>query len=169
MEPILINKETYKDNRGYFQEILKTYEVPFNFKTKFTAMSYSKKNVIRGLHFQIKNKQAKIITVVKGKVLDVCVNLKKKSKYFGKVYKFLLTPGKVLIIPDYYAHGFECLSHEAYLFYHLNNYQNKNNEGGIIYNDKELKIKWKTKSPILSIRDKNLMSLKDFKKRLGTL
>lgn len=169
MKPILIDKKLYGDNRGYFQEILRINEVPFDLKIRFTAMSYSKKNVIRGLHFQIKNKQTKIITITKGKVLDICVNLKKKSKYFGKVYKFLLTPGKVLIIPDYYAHGFECLSNEAYLFYHLNNYQDKKNESGISYNDKQLKINWKTQNPILSIRDKSLMSFKDFKKKIGTL
>ena len=169
MEPLLINKESHKDSRGFFQEVLKINEIPFNFKAKFTAISYSRKNVIRGLHFQKKDKQAKIVTISRGKVLDVCLNLKKKSKYFGRVYKFILTPGKVLIIPDYYAHGFECLSYEAYLFYHLNNYQNKSNEGGIIYNDKELKIKWKTKKPILSARDKNLMSFQDFQKKIGSL
>lgn len=169
MKPILINKKLYKDNRGYFQEILKINEIKFYNKIKFTAMSYSKKNVIRGLHFQKKKKQAKIITIIKGKILDVCVNLNKKSKYFGKIYKFLLTPGKVLIIPNYYAHGFECLSNETYLFYHLDNYQDKKNEGGILYNDKELKINWRTKNPILSNRDENLMSFKEFKKKIKTL
>jgi dTDP-4-dehydrorhamnose 3,5-epimerase len=169
MKPILVNKKLYKDNRGYFQEILKINKIKFHTKIKFTAMSYSKKNVIRGLHFQKKNKQAKIITIIKGKILDVCVNLNKKSKYFGKIYKFLLTPGKVLIIPNYYAHGFECLSNETYLFYHLDNYQDKKNEGGILYNDKELKINWRTKNPILSNRDKNLMSFKEFKKKIKTL
>jgi dTDP-4-dehydrorhamnose 3,5-epimerase len=169
MKPILLDKKIYKDNRGFFQEILKVNEIQFNFKSKFTAMSYSKKKVIRGLHFQKKNKQAKIITVAKGKILDVCLNLRRRSKNFGKIYRFVLTPGKILIIPDYYAHGFECLSNEAYLFYHLNNYQDKKNEGGIIYNDEELKIKWKTKNPILSIRDQNLMSFKNFKEKLKTL
>ena len=169
MEPILLDKKKHRDNRGFFQEILKVNEIPFNFKTKFTAMSYSKKNVIRGLHFQKKNKQTKIITVANGKILDICLNLKRQSKNFGKIYKFILTPGKVLIVPDCYAHGFECLSNEVFLFYHLNNYQDKKNEGGIIYNDKELKIKWKTKNPILSIRDQNLMSFKNFKEKLRTL
>ena len=169
MKPILIDKKLYKDKRGYFQEILKINEIPFNFEIKFTAMSYSKKKVIRGLHFQKKNRQAKIITIIKGKVLDVCVNLRKHSKNFGKIYKFLLTPGKVLIIPDYYAHGFECLSKDTYLFYHLNNYQDKKNEGGIIYDDKELKINWNTKNPVLSNRDKSLMSFEEFRKKIKTL
>ena len=169
MKPILVNQKLYKDNRGYFQEIVKINEIKFHTKIKFTAMSYSKKNVIRGLHFQKKNKQAKIITIIKGKILDVCVNLNKKSKYFGKIYKFLLTPGKVLIIPNYYAHGFECLSNEAYLLYHLDNYRDKINESGILFNDKNLKIKWKTKSPIISKRDKKLMSFKNFKDTVKTL
>lgn len=169
MKPILLNTKIYKDNRGYFQEVFKNNEIPINTKIKFTAMSYSIKNVIRGLHFQKRNQQLKIITIIKGKILDVCVNLKSSSKYFGKVYKFLLTPGKILVIPNYYAHGFECLSNEAYLFYHLDKYQDKENESGILYNDKELKIKWKTKNPILSDRDKNLISLKEFNNTIKTL
>ena len=152
MKPVLIDKKIYKDNRGYFQEVFKKNEIQINKHINFTAMSYSVKNVIRGLHFQKKNKQLKIITVVKGKILDVCVNLRRNSKYFKKVYKFLLTPGKILIIPNYYAHGFECLSKEAYLFYHI-----------------ELKIKWKTRNPILSNRDKNLISLNEFKNTIGSL
>jgi dTDP-4-dehydrorhamnose 3,5-epimerase len=169
MKPILINKKIYKDNRGYFQEVFKKKDTQINKHIKFTAMSYSVKNVIRGLHFQKKNKQLKIITVVKGKILDVCVNLRRNSKYFKKVYKFLLTPGKILIIPNYYAHGFECLSKEAYLFYHIDKYQDKKHECGILYNDKELKIKWKTRNPILSNRDKNLISLNEFKNTIGSL
>lgn len=167
--PILLNNTIFKDKRGFFQEIFKKNNINSKLFIKFTAMSYSKKNVIRGLHFQKKNKQTKIITIIKGKVLDICINLKKTSKNFGKIYKFILTPGKVLIVPNYYAHGFECLSNEAYLLYHLDNYRDKINESGILFNDKNLKIKWKTKSPIISKRDKKLMSFKNFKDTVKTL
>ena len=73
--PIKFKKKKFMDNRGYFQEIYLNKET--NLKIKFTAIAHSKKNVIRGLHFQTRNKQSKFIYVAKGKILDVVVNLKK--------------------------------------------------------------------------------------------
>ena len=169
MKPILIKKKIYKDQRGYFQEILKLNEMPFQTKINFTATSYSRQNVIRGLHFQKRNQQTKIIAVLEGKIMDVCVNLKKKDKDFKKIFMFSLKKGDVLIIPKFYAHGFECLSKHAHVFYHIDKYQDKKHESGIKYNDKKLRIKWKTKKPILSKRDKNLMSLDQFQKTIKTL
>jgi dTDP-4-dehydrorhamnose 3,5-epimerase len=169
MKPILIKKKIYNDKRGYFQEILKLNEIPLKIKINFTATSFSRKNVIRGLHFQKKNQQTKIITVIKGKIMDICVNLKKKDKNYKKVFKFILERGDLLIIPKYYAHGIECLSKDAHLFYHLDKYQDKKNEAGIVYNDKKLKIKWYTKKPILSKRDKNLMTIEQFEKEIKSL
>ena len=86
--PIKISKRKFFDNRGYFQEIFLKKEL--NLNIKFTALAKSKKNVIRGMHFQLKNKQTKIITVLSGKILDVTVNLKKNSKNFGKKYYFFM-------------------------------------------------------------------------------
>ena len=77
MKPILIDKKLYKDSRGYFQEILKINEIPFNFEIKFTAMSYSKKKVIKSLNFQKKNWQGKIKKKNKRKILEVFFNFKK--------------------------------------------------------------------------------------------
>ena len=128
-------------------------------------MAYSKKNVIRGMHFQLKNKQTKIISVISGKILDVVVNLKKKSRDFGKVYYFLLDEGDTVCIPNYFAHGYECLSKNSTILYHLDNYRDAKNESGIPYNDQILNIKWITKKPILSIRDKNHLSFLDFKEK----
>ena len=82
-KPYILKKTKYFDSRGYFQEIFLEKEIKK--KIKFTAIANSKKDVIRGLHFQLKNKQTKIITVTSGKILDVAVNLKKGSKNFGKV------------------------------------------------------------------------------------
>ncbi len=80
LKPYLLKSKRYFDKRGFFQELF----LQKNFKTKsiFTAIAFSKKNVIRGMHFQQKNKQTKIITVLSGKILDVSVNLKKKIKRF---------------------------------------------------------------------------------------
>ena len=162
-KPYIFKKIKYFDNRGYFQEIF--LEKEFKKKIKFTAIAFSKKNVIRGLHFQLKNMQTKIISVTSGKILDVAVNLKKRSKNFGKVYYFLLNEGDSVFIPNHFAHGYECLSKNATIIYHLDNYRDAKNESGIPYNDQKLKIKWKTKKPILSLRDKNHFSFFEFKKK----
>lgn len=162
-KPYIFKKTKYFDNRGYFQEIF--LEKVFKKKIKFTAIAFSKKNVIRGLHFQLKNMQTKIITVTSGKILDVAVNLKRHSKNFGKVYYFLLNEGHSVFIPNHFAHGYECLSKNATILYHLDNYRDAKNESGISYNDQKLKIKWKTKKPILSLRDKNHSSFLEFKQK----
>ena len=166
-KPFLISNKRYFDKRGFFQELYlkKNYKTPAN----FTAIAFSKKNVIRGMHFQIKNKQTKIITVLSGKILDVTINLNKNTKNFGRKYYFIMKEGQSVYIPNYFAHGYECLSKNATILYHLDNYRDIKNESGLPYNDKDLKIKWKTKKPTLSIRDKNHLSFKEFKKKIKTL
>ncbi len=151
MKPLLIKTSIYPDNRGFFKEIFLKKKIKFN--CKFTAMSSSKKNVIRGLHYQSKKKQAKILSVLRGSAIDICVNIDKKSKNFGKVYKFMLKPGLLLYVPKNFAHGIGFYSRENILLYHLSEYRYQQYERGIIYNDKKLKIKWGIKKPILSKRD----------------
>ena len=84
--------------------------------------------MIRGLHFQTINKQTKIIHVINGKILDVAVNLNKKSKEFGKVYKFILSAGDIILIPNFYAHGYECLSSNSTIIYHVDKPRNSKSE-----------------------------------------
>lgn len=160
--PIKIKMKRYLDKRGFFQEIF--LEKSFNLKLKFTAIAKSKKNVIRGMHFQLKDKQTKFIYVTDGKILDVVVNLKKNSKHFCKISKFILSEGEALFIPSHYAHGYECLTKKCSVLYHLEKYRNAKYESGIKFNDQKLKIKWKTKKPILSQRDQSHISLEQFKK-----
>tara|TARA_Y100001958_G_scaffold147256_1_gene127751 strand:+ start:161 stop:670 length:510 start_codon:yes stop_codon:yes gene_type:complete len=166
-KPILIKKKKHVDKRGYFQEVYLYKE--FGINILFTAKAYSKKNVIRGLHFQTKDKQTKFIHVVKGKILDVVVDLKKNSYNFGKVYKYILDEGDTLIVPNTFAHGYECLSKNCTVFYHLDKYRNIKGENGILFNDKDLKIKWKSKKPIISKRDRETYSFAEFKKKIKTL
>jgi dTDP-4-dehydrorhamnose 3,5-epimerase len=166
-KPFLIKNKRFIDKRGFFQEIYKKKDCKI--PLFFTAIAYSKKNVIRGLHFQTTNKQTKVIHVVHGAILDVAVNLKKNSKNFGKVYMFKLNQGDTLVVPNSFAHGYECLSKTSTVLYHLDNYRNSKKENGISYNDKTLNIKWKTKKPIVSIRDKNSETFVNFKKNLKTL
>ena len=159
MKPFIFKSPLYKDARGFFTELWLKKKIKF--PCKFTAISSSKKNVIRGLHYQSKKKQSKIISVLKGEALDVCVNINKKSRNFKKVYKFHLKPGILLFVPKDYAHGIGFYGKENILLYHLSEYRFPEYERGIIYNDKSLKINWKIKKPILSERDKNHPEIKD--------
>ena len=152
MKPVLIKTKIYHDNRGFFKELWLKKKIKFS--CKFTAMSNSKKNVIRGLHYQVKKKQSKILSVLQGSAIDICVNIDPSSKLFGKVFKFNLKPGYLLYVPKNYAHGIGFHSKKNILLYHLSEYRYSEYERGIAYNDKKLRINWKIKKPILSKRDK---------------
>jgi dTDP-4-dehydrorhamnose 3,5-epimerase len=160
-KPILYKIKYFKDTRGAFFEIY--LKKKFNFKCNFTAISVSKKNTIRGFHYQIKKPQIKFITLLKGRALDVCINIDKKSKDFGKIYKFTLQPGMMLLIPKTFAHAIGFYEKNNILLYHLSEYRHARYERGIAYNDKLLNIKWKIKNPILSERDKCHPSFKKIK------
>jgi len=161
---IIYDKETFKDKRGYFRELY----LQKHFKTKFPfdVMSYSKKNVLRGLHLQLKNAQAKLITVLKGKIFDVCVDCRKNSKTFGKHFPIYLSEkeNKSLLIPAGFAHGFCTLTNDVVLHYKCSKYRHSNSETGILWNDKDLDIKWPTKKLIISNKDKKNFTFKDLKK-----
>ena len=86
---IIIKNKSYKDKRGYFKELLRENEIRKKFP--FLVMSYSKKNVIRGLHLQQRKSQGKFVTVIKGKIYDVVIDLRKKSKTFGKKFSIILS------------------------------------------------------------------------------
>ena len=159
---IIYKKETFKDNRGYFRELY--LQKHFNTKFPFDVMSYSKKNVLRGLHLQTKKPQAKLITVLKGEIFDVCVDCRIKSKTFGKYFTIKLSENenKSLLIPAGFAHGFYTLSNDTILHYKCSNYRHKDSETGILWNDKTLKIKWPNKKPIVSDKDKKNVTFKEF-------
>lgn len=165
-EVLIIKQKIYKDFRGYFKEIfLKKFFKNKNFI--FHYYTLSKKNVIRGLHFQKKFQQEKLIYVSKGKILDVILDLRKKSKTFGKYFSVILSEKnrKALYIPKGFAHGYYCFNNNTILNYMLTNYYKPRFEDGIIWNDKEIKIKWPIKNPILSKKDKKLNTFKLFKKK----
>ena len=159
---ILIKQEKLIDTRGYFQELI--IEKNIKIKFPFQVMSFSKKNVIRGLHIQTKNPQGKFITVIKGKILDVAVDIRKKSKTYGKYFSKILSAKNSLsiYIPPGFAHGFCALDKENFVVYSCTQYRNARSEMGIKYNDKDLNIKWPIKKPILSIKDKKNYSFKEF-------
>tara|TARA_Y100000389_G_C17281253_1_gene423060 strand:- start:46 stop:576 length:531 start_codon:yes stop_codon:yes gene_type:complete len=161
----LYKKDTYKDNRGYFRELF----IEKNFKKKFPfdIMSLSKKNVIRGLHLQLIRPQGKLLTVIKGKVLDVAVDCRKKSKTYGKHFSIILSDkdNTSLYVPEGFAHGFYSLEDNTILHYKCTKYRSSKSEVGILWNDPELKIKWPTKKVIISTKDKNNLSFLEFEKK----
>ena len=153
-KPKHLKQIIHKDSRGSLTEILLKKKIKFNFNKCITVTS--KKNVIRGLHFQKKFAQHKIIFVLKGFINDFVVDIRKNTKKFGKVYKRKLTPGEALIIPKGYAHGYSSLAKENIVIYFLSEDWYPNEESGIIWNDKLLKINWGIKNPIISKKDKSL-------------
>ena len=161
----LIKNRSFKDNRGYFKELIRENVINKNFP--FLVMSFSKKNVIRGLHIQTINSQGKFISVLKGKIFDVSIDLRKNSKTFGKVYKCLLSEknNTSIYIPPGFAHGFQALENENYIVYSCTKYRNKKSETTIKFDEKELNIKWPIKKFIISAKDKKGISLSEFKKK----
>ena len=151
---LVFKSKNFYDNRGFFREL--SLEKIIRKKLVFTVVSKSKKNVLRGLHMQTKMPQGKYISCIKGKILDVVVDCRKKSKTFGKYYKIILSEKncKSIYIPPGFIHGFLGLDKENIVIYSCTNYRHKNSEIGVKWNDKNLKINWNIKSPILSKKDK---------------
>ena len=150
---LIIKTKIFKDDRGFFKEVEKNQLLKKKFI--FDCLSFSKKNTLRGLHLQRRKSQAKIITVVDGKILDVVVDLRKKSKTYGKHFAIEISQNSdfSLFIPENFAHGFLCLSKTCTVYYKCTNYRNKKTETTIKWNDRDLKIKWPVKKPILSSKD----------------
>ena len=141
-------------------------------KTQFLIIQFfQKKNIIRGFHFQYKQSQAKYITVLKGKIFDCVIDLRKNSKTFGKVFKIILSEKNSLslYVPPGFAHSYLTLDKSNIVYYKLSNYYFPKFESGIIWNDKDLKIRWPIKNPLLSKKDRKLQSLRTFLKKFKHL
>ena len=152
----LIRGKNFYDKRGYFREILRNNLLKKK-KFIFWSISKSKKNVLRGLHLQTKFKQAKFVSVLKGKIYEVVLDLRKKSRTYGKYYGTILSDknSTSLFVPTGFAHGFCALENESLVLYGMTNYRSRENEVGILWNDDVIKIKWPVKKPIVSKKDKN--------------
>ena len=163
---LILKNKIYSDKRGFFKEVFK--EKNLNIKFIFDCFSYSKKNTLRGMHIQLKKSQAKMITVVNGKILDVVVDLRKNSKTFGNSFSIVISDKSdfSLFIPAGLAHGFLCVSNKCTVYYRCSNYQNKDSERTLIWNDRDINIKWPIKDPILSKKDKIGLSFKELVKQI---
>jgi len=152
----------YSDKRGSLKEIFTKRKI--NKKFDLHMVSQSRKNVIRGLHLQKIKSQGKFVSVIKGKIFDVAVDLRKNSKTFGQYFHCTLSEknSKSVFIPPGFAHGFQALEKENYIIYSCTEYRHSQSEKVIQYNDKELNIKWPSKKKIISEKDNNAMSLRQF-------
>ena len=160
---LVFKSKNFFDNRGHFREL--ALEKRIKKKLLFTVMSKSKKNVLRGLHMQKKSKQGKYISCIKGEILDVVVDCRKKSKTFGRHFKIILSEKncKSIYIPPGFLHGFLGLDKENMVIYGCTNYRAQKSEIGVSWNDKDLKINWNIKSPILSKKDTQNLKFKEIK------
>tara|TARA_B100000029_G_scaffold515771_1_gene624579 strand:+ start:2319 stop:2855 length:537 start_codon:yes stop_codon:yes gene_type:complete len=161
----IIQQKKHGDSRGnlretFIKKIIKWDELIFDYATT------SKKNVLRGFHFQSKYKQVKFVSVLKGRILDVVIDLRKKSKTFGKSFAIELSEDncKSLYIPEGFAHAYYSFSKINVIYYKLSNYYHPEYEDGILWNDKLLKKIWPSKKPVVSKKDKKLKTFLQFKK-----
>ena len=159
---LIFKSKNFSDERGFFREL--SIEKTIKKRLVFTVISKSKKNVLRGFHMQTKNKQGKYLSVVKGKILDVVIDCRKNSKTFGKKFKIILSQknAKSIYIPPNFLHAFLTLETENIVVYGCTKYRNKNSEIGVMWNDKDLKINWPIKNPVISNKDKKNILFKDF-------
>ena len=165
---LIIKQKNNTDKRGNLRETFNNKILKKKFV--FEYCTTSKKNVFRGFHFQTKNKQSKFVNVVKGKILDIVIDLRKKSKTFGKIFSIVLSKKNALglYIPAGFAHAYYSYERENIIYYKLDNYYNPKFESGIIYNDKSLKLKLPYKI-IVSKKDQLLMTFEQFKRTVKYL
>ena len=153
----IILQKKHGDSRGNLRETFRKKIVKWD-QLIFDYATTSKKNVLRGFHFQSRFQQAKFVSVLKGKIIDCVIDLRKKSKTFGKSFKIELsdTNCKSLYIPEGFAHAYYSVSNLNIIYYKLSNYYYPKYEDGLLWNDKFLKIKWPNNKPIVSVKDKKL-------------
>ena len=157
-KPYKIKSKIYSDRRGkIFQNIITKKKIYF----PYSITSISKKNVLRGFHFTLGG-EYKILTVIKGEILDYCIMIKKNKI---KKFKFKIKQGESLFIPKSYAHAYLCCAKENIINYYLSKNYSPKNKKAIYYNDTDFDINWNIKKPILSKADLNAESLKECQKK----
>ncbi|WP_199912674.1 dTDP-4-dehydrorhamnose 3,5-epimerase [Muricauda brasiliensis] len=159
----IIEPQIFEDERGYFFECFNHKEFCEVIRQEINFVqdnqSFSKKGVLRGLHYQKgEHAQAKLVSVLEGRIQDVVVDLRKDSPTFGEHLSIELSSGnkKQLFVPRGFAHGFLTLSEFANVFYKCDNYYHKNAEGGIRFDDQKLKLAWQLNTSDLILIEKDI-------------
>ena len=164
---VIIEPKVFRDERGFFLETFHTsrYADLAGISLPFVQDNYSRsaKGVLRGLHFQKTKLQGKLVSVVRGEVYDVAVDIRKGSSTFGQWVGVILSEEnkKQLWVPPGFAHGFVVLSEIADFEYKCTDYYDPSDEGSILWNDPDLAIGWPVENPILSDKDINANKLAD--------
>lgn len=163
LEPVLLIKpKPHRDDRGEFVEVFREKifrEAGIDVKFVQDNISRSKKNSLRGLHYQLPpSSQVKLIMVPHGEILDVAVDMRRNSPTFKHHFSTVLSAENrhMLFVPTGFAHGFAVLSDEATVYYKCNDYYTKELERGVRWDDPDLNIDWNITDPILSDKDKTL-------------
>ena len=164
---LIIEPQVFTDPRGYFYESYnkeKFVAAGINIEFVQDNQSLSQKGIVRGLHFQAPPfDQGKLVRVIQGAVLDVAVDIRKNSPTYGQNFSIELSAQNrtMFYIPPGFAHGFETLEDNTIFLYKCTDVYNKQSEGGLLWNDADLGIKWQTSDPLISEKDKILPLLKD--------
>ena len=168
-EVLLLKPLVYKDGRGHFfesfrQNLFEEIGLELNFLQDNEVFS-NDADVLRGLHYQLKNPQGKLVHVIKGAIKDVAVDIRVGSPNFGKsvILNLDSKTHNMVFIPEGFAHGYLVLEKGTIVQYKCTNYYNPSSEYGICWNDEELDIKWGLSDPIISDKDSKLPKLKDQK------
>tara|TARA_B100000242_G_C42969756_1_gene449938 strand:- start:448 stop:981 length:534 start_codon:yes stop_codon:yes gene_type:complete len=158
----IIKQKNNYDNRGSLRETFDQRKLKKEFIFEYCTVSTA--NTLRGFHFQYKFQQAKYVNVLKGRILDCVIDLRKNSKTFGKVFKIVLSEKNCLslYIPEGFAHAYYSYENLNIIYYKLTNYYKPRYESGINSLDNYLKIKWPSKNLKISKKDKKLLSFKQF-------
>ncbi len=163
---LIIEPEVFGDARGVFKETYheKKY-LEAGIKVRFNQDNHSRsgKGVIRGLHYQLKNPQAKLVFVLKGSVFDVAVDIRRGSPWFGKWTGTVLTQDnhRQMFIPEGFAHGFCVLDETADFIYKCSSLFDPSDDRGILWSDPQIGIKWSIRNPVVSEKDMALPCLSD--------
>ncbi|UCD78385.1 MAG: dTDP-4-dehydrorhamnose 3,5-epimerase [Desulfobacterales bacterium] len=165
---LILEPRVFEDERGYFLETyhnLRYRDCGIDKLFVQDNLSFSTKNTLRGLHFQISRPQTKLVQVITGEIFDVAVDIRPGSTTFGKWMGIVLSEGnkRQFLIPDGFAHGFCVLSRSAHVAYKCTALYNPADEGGILWSDPNIGIDWPIKHPILSDKDRQLPYLSDLK------
>tara|TARA_B100000965_G_C19556670_1_gene742577 strand:- start:865 stop:1401 length:537 start_codon:yes stop_codon:yes gene_type:complete len=163
---LIIKQKNNLDKRGSLRETHNKKILGHN-NFVFEYCTTSKKNSLRGFHFQHKYQQAKYVSVIKGKIYDCVIDLRKKSKTFGMSFKIILSDKNCLslYIPEGFAHAYYSYDDLNIIYYKLSNYYKPQFEDGINLKDKNLKINWPGRKHLISNKDRSLGTFEEFKKK----
>ncbi len=163
---LIVEPDVFGDERGFFKEVYheKKY-ISAGIRARFNQDNHSRsvKGVLRGLHYQLKNPQAKLVFVLKGSVFDVAVDIRLGSPWFGKWTGTVLTQDnhRQMFIPEGFAHGFCVLGETADFIYKCSSFFDPDDDRGILWSDPQIDINWNVHNPVVSEKDRALPLLCD--------